>query len=92
MRVETPTFTPTMIISDDAYLAARLSCVFARRGQYLAVIDGPRMMRSDHSAEVIRRANAVARARPEQLLLAGLFDDALAAMQISCPTAKSGAR
>jgi len=35
-----------------AYLAACLSCIFSRKGEYVPVIDGPRLTRLDVDAEV----------------------------------------
>jgi len=76
-----PTLSKALIYSDDAQLAARLSCLLGNPGEYLPVIDGPRMQRPDRDAEVISRTNAAARSRAEQIILAGLADlsaDALA--------------
>jgi hypothetical protein len=77
----TPTLSKALIYSDDAQLAARLSCLLGNPGEYLPVIDGPRMQRPDRNAEVISRTNAAARSRAKQVFLAGLADlsaDALA--------------
>ncbi|MCC6789060.1 MAG: hypothetical protein IT547_14595 [Hyphomonadaceae bacterium] len=75
-----PTLLPTVVISDDAELAAMLTCALARPGAYLPVIDGPRMTRDDSQAEVTRRNNAVARARAKEVYYAGLGADAEAAL------------
>jgi hypothetical protein len=78
---ECPPIAPTFIISDDARLAAQLSCCFTTPAAYLPVVDGPRLTRPDHRTEVIRRNNAVARVQARQVLLAGLSDESYAAMQ-----------
>jgi hypothetical protein len=74
--MQTPTLLPRLIIADDARLAAQISCVLARPGAYLPIIEGPRLTRPDRDAEIIRRNNAAARARADLILLAGLTDEA----------------
>lgn len=69
-----------LVIADDAQLAAQISCVLARPGAYLPVIDGPRLTRPDRDAEVVRRNNAAARVKPSLVLLAGLSDDSCDAL------------
>src|SRR5258708_8226258 len=85
MSLRCPTLLPTAIVSDDAHLAARLSCALSQRGRYLAVIDGPRMTRPDRNGEVMRRKNALARVHAQTTLLAGLPEDARAAMLAALP-------
>ena len=75
-----PTLDSTIIVSDDARLAARLSCLLAKQGAYLPVIDGPRMARHDREAEAVRRNNAAARIDAKRVILAGLPHDADAAL------------
>lgn len=71
--ITAPNFESVAIVSDEPRLAAEIASLFARRsGRYLAVIDGPRMSRSDASNEVIRRKNALGSIRPRRILLAGL--------------------
>jgi hypothetical protein len=70
MTIRVPSLNQTAIISDDARLAAQLSCLLARRNVYTAVLDGPRLTRDDRDAEVIRRHNAIARLQPTRILLA----------------------
>jgi hypothetical protein len=72
MPPKCPVLLDQIIFSDDAQLAARLSCFLARPGFYLPVIDDPRMQRPDREAEVIHRTNVAARARAKQVYLAGL--------------------
>ena len=81
-----PTLTPTLVIADDARLAAQISCVLARPGSYVPVVDGPRMTRPDRDAEVIRRNNAAARVKADSIILAGLPDDAASAILGRLPT------
>ena len=85
MSLGCPPLQSTAIISDDVYLAARLSSALAKRGSYLAVMDGPRMTRPDRGTEVIRRNNALARVHADVTLLAGLPDEARAAMLAQLP-------
>ncbi len=75
-----PIFAPTLIIADDARLAAQISCASARPGAYVPVIEAPRLTRPDRDAEVIRRNNAAGRANPDQIILAGLADESAAAI------------
>lgn len=75
-----PAFESTALICDSAALAARLSALFVRPRHYLPVMDGPRMMRTDASNEVIRRVNALVSTQARRLLLAGLPAEASEAM------------
>lgn len=75
-----PHLLSTVIVSDDAELAAKLSCVLGRPGAYLPVVDGPRMSRNDHDAETTRRNNAIARARATEVFYVGLSSEAEAAL------------
>jgi hypothetical protein len=72
-------------VSDDAKLAALLSCALAEEGTYLPVIDGPRMQRPDGRNEVVRRTNAIARVQPNAVFLAGLSPEGLAAIAPKVP-------
>jgi hypothetical protein len=81
-----PDLLPALVITDDARLAAQISCVLARPGFYVPVVDGPRMARPDHDAEVIRRNNAAARVKADTIVVAGLSDDAAAAMLRHLPS------
>ena len=76
---------PTVVIADDPFLAARLSCALSRGKTYLTVLDGPRMTRPDRVSEVTRRNNAIARVRPDRTLLAGLPDEGREAMMAALP-------
>ena len=80
-----PTLTPTLVIADDARLAAQISCVLARPSSYVPVVDGPRMTRPDRDAEVIRRNNAAARVKADSIIFAGLPDDAASALSGRLP-------
>lgn len=57
-----------------------MSCLLARPNSYLPVIDGPRMGRPDHDAEAVRRNNGIARCKARNVVLAGLPDEAEAAL------------
>jgi hypothetical protein len=80
MPIRCPILSKTLVIADDARLAAQASCVLAQAGTYLPIIDGPRMMRPDSHAEVIRRSNAAGRAKPDRIILTGISDEAYDAM------------
>ncbi len=80
-----PAFCRTAIVSDDPFLAARLSCVLAKRDHYLAVLDGPRMTRDDSDGEIVRRNNALARVSPNATLLTALSREAREAMMRRLP-------
>jgi hypothetical protein len=84
-----PTLSDAVIFSDDAQLAARLSCALTRPGTYLPVIDGPRMQRPDREAEVIHRTNAAARSRARRVFLAGLADTSADALTQKLPRGRS---
>jgi hypothetical protein len=79
--VDCPPFAKTLIVADDARLAAQLSCRLIVPGAYLPIIDGPRLTRPDAAAEIMRRSNAVARVQPDEILLAGLSSEAHEAMR-----------
>jgi hypothetical protein len=83
-----PPVSNTIIIADDAKLAAQLSCLFARNETYLSVLDGPRMKRPDADAEVIRRLNATARLRAQRIVLAGLSDEASSSLSSQAGTSR----
>ena len=65
---------PTLVIADDARLAAQISCHFASPGAYLPVIEGPKLRDPELTRDIIRRNDAAARAKPSVILLAGLSD------------------
>jgi hypothetical protein len=48
--------------------AAQISCALTLPGHYLPVVEGPRFLPPDPSAELVRRNNAAARVRPESNL------------------------
>jgi hypothetical protein len=75
-----PPISENFIFADDARLAAHLSCALSTPGVYLAVCDGPRMQRPDNQFEVLRRHNAMGRARSGVAFMAGLSDEAFDAL------------
>ena len=81
-----PNLIPSLVIADDARLAAQISCIFARAGSYVPIVDAPRMTRSDYHAEVIRRNNVAARINPDLIVFAGLPDKADAALLNHLPS------
>ena len=84
-----PSISDQFIFADDAKLAAQLSCVLSKSGVYTPICDGPRMQRPDREIEVLRRHNAVGRARANTIYMAGLPDDAFNALQRSLNTRRS---
>ncbi len=74
MTTRCPIILPTLVIADDARLAAQISCHFASPGAYLPVIEGPKLKDSELARDAIRRNDAAARAKPGVILLAGLPD------------------
>jgi hypothetical protein len=76
MPIRCPILSKTIVIADNARLAAQASCVLARAGAYLPIVDGPRLTRPDRNAEVIRRNNAAGRAKPDRIILVGISDEA----------------
>src|SRR5713226_6460614 len=89
MTIRCPTLTDTLVFADDAQLAAKASCVLARPGNYLPVIDGPRLQRPDRDHEVIRRGNAAARSRAKHFVFAGLAPDTMQALGTVIPARKT---
>lgn len=81
--MDCPKILDTIIFSDDAKLAAKLSCAFARRGSYLPICDGPRIQRPDRHSEVVRRHNAAARSKSKRIYLAGINDESAELMTAS---------
>lgn len=75
-----PIFETVSIVGDKPQFIAELASLFTRPGRYLAVMDTPRMSRPDASNEVIRRTNALVRAKPHHVLFADLPSSALQAM------------
>lgn len=86
MTLRVPKVLNTAVISDNPYLAARLSSAIARQFHYLAVMDGPRLARSDASAEALRRNNALARVKADNVVLSGLSDAQVTAMTDLLPS------
>jgi hypothetical protein len=70
----------TLVIAEDARLAAQISCALALPGHYLPVVEGPRFLPPDPTAELVRRNNAAARVRPESIFMTGLSDKAFDAL------------
>lgn len=85
MSLRAPGIQPFVIVSDEAKFAAQLSCVLARPGSYVPVIDPPRMTRDDRDAEVIRRNNAIARSRAKNIIIGEMSDEARIALLAQLP-------
>lgn len=70
--MKAPPFVKTLIVSDNPEAAAELSSILALRGHYLPVLEGPREVVPDPVAELVRRNNTIARAKPEEVMIVGL--------------------
>jgi hypothetical protein len=84
-----PPISDHFVFAENARLAAQLSCALARTGVYLPVCDGPRMQRQDNRVEVVRRHNAVARAKAKTIYFAGLTDEAFEILHASIKARRS---
>jgi hypothetical protein len=74
-----PLFTRQVAcITDDAALAATLSSLVGDEGEYVSVLEAPRMGRPNPHNEVVRRCNGIAKLWPKTVLLAGLSKEAVA--------------
>src|SRR5215470_6417857 len=80
MTTRCPAILPALMIADDARLAAQITCRLATPGAYLPVIEAPKPGDSDRIHEVVRKNDAVARAKPSLILLTGLSDASCAAI------------
>ena len=89
LQPKTPNLPDTLIFSDNAQIAARLSSLLASPQTYVAVIDAPRLWRPDRDAEVIRRINAAACLQPKRILLAGLDDASASALEAKLPRSRT---
>lgn len=78
-----PPISEAFIFADDAKLAAQVSCALGQPGVYLPVCDGPRMQRPDRDIEVLRRHNAMGRARANVAYMAGVPDGSFEALRQS---------
>ena len=82
MTMACPPIVRSLVIAEDPRLAAQISCVLAVPGQYLPVVEAPRLLHPDPSAELVRRNNAAGRVRPHSIFMTGVSDkpyDALTA-------------
>lgn len=86
LSMECPPIRKLAVVANDAELAARLSCVLNRRGNYLPILDGPRMTRPDSQGEAVRRNNAIARASVKRVALADLSAEQQVAMASLLPS------
>lgn len=80
-----PSISQRFVVSDDAQLAAQISCALAQPGSYLPIVDGPRLSRPDPEAEIVRRNNAAARADASLIVLAGLAEESIIAFRTRYP-------
>lgn len=76
-----PTLCRSIVITDDAQLAARMSCALAVPNQYVPILEGPRMTRDDRKLEGIRINNAAGRSKAGTIFLAALPPETLALIE-----------
>jgi hypothetical protein len=76
MTMVCPPIARMLVIAEDPQLAAQISCSLAVPGHYLSVVEGPRFLHPDPTAELVRRNNAAGRVRPESIFMTGLSDKA----------------
>src|SRR5690348_9632372 len=74
-----PPIASTLVIADDAKLAAQMSCRLAKADTYLPVVGGPLLIR-DIGEEVARRGNCASRAKAASIYLVGLPQQSQAAL------------
>ena len=86
LDMKCPPILETAIVTDNAELAASLSCILNHRGYYLPVLDGPRIKRPDGPDEAVRRNNAIARSSVKQVILADLSTEQQEAMASILPS------
>ena len=79
-----PVFGRVAIVGDEPILLAEVLSLFAKPREYVALMDGPRMTRSDASNEVIRRMNALSLSSARHIVLAGLRNDQVGALSEAC--------
>jgi hypothetical protein len=76
MSLTCPELTDSVVVADDARLAALISCALSSPRRYLPVVEGPRFVLPDQDAELVRRNNAIARVGARRIFLTGLSDEA----------------
>jgi hypothetical protein len=72
ISISSPRFNDAAIIGDDAVLAAMLCSRLAKPGEYLAVLEAPRMTRPDAQGELVFCNNTLARVGSTRHFFAGL--------------------
>lgn len=89
--MDCPKLLRTLVMGDDPKLLAQVSCLLARKGCYLPVVDGPRMTRPDRRAEASIRGNAAASMKAKTVLFVGLPEEtrSLFSRQIPASVSKS---
>jgi hypothetical protein len=75
-----PPIVRSLVIAEDARLAAQMSCALAEPGHYLPVVEGPRLLQPDPTAELVRRNNTAGRVRPQSIFMTGASDKAYDAL------------
>lgn len=84
-----PKLLSTLVVGDNPKLLAQVSCLLAKKGCYLPIIDGPRMTRQDYPTEVSVRGNAAASMKAETVLFVGLPDETCSLFSRQVPASVS---
>lgn len=73
--MDCPKLLRILVMGDNPRLLAQVSCLLAKKGCYLPVVDGPRMTRQDYQAEVSIRGNAAVSMNAKTILFVGLPEE-----------------
>jgi hypothetical protein len=87
--MDCPKLIRTLVMGDNPKLLAQVSCLLAKKGCYLPVVDGPRMTRQDYLAEVSIRGNAAGNMRAKTVLFVGLPEETCSLFSRQVPASVS---
>lgn len=87
--MDCPKLLRTLVMGDDPKLLAQVSCLLAKKGCYLPIVDGPRMTRPDFRAEVSIRGNAAASMKAKTVLFVGLSEETCSLFSRQIPASVS---
>lgn len=87
--MDCPKLLRTLVVGDNPKLLAQVSCLLAKKGSYLPIVDGPRLARQDYPAEVSIRGNAAASMKAKTVLFVGLPDETCSSFSRQVPASVS---
>lgn len=87
--MDCPKLLRILVMGDNPRLLAQVSCLLAKKGCYLPVVDGPRMTRQDYRAEVSIRGNAAASMNAKTILFVGLPEETCSLFSRQIPASVS---